>query len=122
MRLTRPARRILKHYRPGEGQVFPFLKGYQLDTPEQVFKALRSRNARINEVLKDIAERAGLSIRLKFHHARHSFASIAQRKGWDVAEISKALGHGDLSTTQKYLAGFSDQDLDGKMDELFGGE
>ncbi len=41
--------------------------------------------------------------------ARHSFATILQRSGAPVSFISEALGHGNVQTTQNYLAGFEDE-------------
>lgn len=39
--------------------------------------------------------------RIRFHDLRHSFASIAHEHGVSILEISKALGHSNISTTTK---------------------
>ncbi len=48
------------------------------------------------------------------HALRHSFATNLQLSGANVAEIKEMMGHSSISTTEKYLHGFS-----GKMEELF---
>ena len=48
------------------------------------------------------------------HALRHSFATNLQLSGASVAEIKEMMGHSNISTTEKYLHGFS-----GKMEELF---
>lgn len=38
--------------------------------------------------------------------ARHSFATILNKRGVDITFISESLGHNSLETTKTYLAGF----------------
>ena len=86
------------------------------------FPYLTRQNRRYNKALQRVAERAAIDSHISFHVAKHSFANIAQRKGWDVAEISQALGHSSLRVTEQYLKGFDDTDLDDKMSKLFDSE
>ena len=37
------------------------------------------------------------------HQLRHYFANERRKAGWDIALISKSLGHKNISTTQTYL-------------------
>jgi len=102
--------------------LFPILEGADLSTEEKRVYAVANQNALVNKYLKKIADQAKLKgISLSFHVARHSFATIALRAGWGVAEISQALGHSSLKVTEQYLKGFDDTDLDDKMETLFGG-
>ena len=124
VKLLPPARKIADYYLGehsgnGEARLFPILEGYDTSTPRKLVGAIGNQNALVNKYLKKIAERAQINAKVSFHVARHTFATIALQKGWDVAEISKMLGHGDLKTTQNYLKAFDHTDLDGKMDALF---
>lgn len=131
VQLLPPALRIARWYldrrqETHEPWLFPLLDGCDLSTPEKKHTAVNRENRRYNRHLQNVAEHAGVTgVHVSFHVARHSFASIAQRKGWDVAEISQALGHSSLKVTEQYLKGFDDTDLDDKMSNLFtsdGGE
>jgi len=88
-----------------EGYVFPFLNG--LDTPQAQFTAKLSLLRALNKSLRKIGENLGLQIDLTTYVARHSFATVMQRSGVSIAEISEALGHAELKTTENYLGGFS---------------
>lgn len=99
--------------------LFPMLQGRSLATARDERNAISSENALTNKYLKKIARAANVEGNLSFHVARHSFAEIARRKGWDVYAISKALAHGDLSITEGYMAGFDSELVDSKMRELF---
>ena len=124
LKLVPPALRIVRHYlssREGssETHLFPILDGYDTSTAQKMVQSIGNQNALVNKYLKKIARRAEIECHLSFHVARHSFASIAQRKGWDVAVISKSLGHSGLKVTENYLAGFDRSDVDDKMSDLF---
>lgn len=130
VQLVPPAQKIVRRFMEGrrgldEPWLFPMLDGQNVSTPDAKHDAVNRENRRYNAALQRVAERAGIDCHLTFHVARHSFASVAQRKGWDVAEISQALGHSSLKVTEQYLKGFDDTDLDDKMSDLFssdGGE
>lgn len=129
LRLIPSAERIARAYlMTASGEVkapgdflFPMLAGpgYDLSTPRGRLNAVASQNTLHNKYLKAIAERAEVSGRLTFHVARHSFADLARRQGWDVYSISKALAHSGLAVTERYLAGFDRELVDAKMDGLF---
>jgi len=105
-----------------EPWLFPMLDGQDVSTPDEKHSAVNRENRRHNAALQRLAERLEIDCHVTFHVARHSFASIAQRRGWDVAEISQALGHSTLKVTEQYLRGFDDTDLDDKMSDLFTGD
>lgn len=68
---------------------------------EYVFDGLYSAGA-TNRVLQDWCFKAGISKKITFHCARHTFAVMMLDLGTDIFTVSKLLGHRDLSTTQVY--------------------
>jgi site-specific recombinase XerD len=62
-----------------------------------------SSNQKMNEYLKEIADLCGISKRLTFHIARHTFATtITLTNGVPIETVSKMLGHKSLKQTQHY--------------------
>lgn len=115
---------IVDRYRPIAGTsdtalVFPLIRERNTLTPRRLVGAVGSRNAVVNRQLKEIARRAGVRCHLSFHIARHSFADFCRRRGWSVYDISKALGHANITVTERYLRGFDADALDDKMTTLF---
>ena len=57
----------------------------------------------MNSYLKDIADQCGISKRISYHSARHTFATtVTLVNGVPIETVSKMLGHTDISTTQIY--------------------
>jgi integrase len=75
----------------GEGYVFATRTG----------TALQARN--VSRSYHRALERAGIEHR-RFHDLRHTFATLLLGKGVDVAVVSKALGHSNVSTTADVYA------------------
>jgi len=62
-----------------------------------------STNQKMNEYLKEIADLCGISKRLTFYVARHTFATtITLSNGVPFETVSKMLGHKSLKETQPY--------------------
>jgi site-specific recombinase XerD len=60
-------------------------------------------NQKMNAYLKEIADVCGITKRLTFHIARHTFATtITLSNGVPIETVSKMLGHRNLKTTQHY--------------------
>lgn len=60
-------------------------------------------NAKMNEYLKEIAERCEINKKMTFHTARHTFATtVTLTNGVPIETVSKMLGHKMLRTTQQY--------------------
>ncbi len=54
--------------------------------------------------VREWVKRAGITKKITFHCARHTFATLALTQGADLYSISKLLGHTSIATTQVYAA------------------
>jgi len=120
VKLTDKANGILEIYVPKEGGdsifVFPFVKGEaDVSTPEKLHKTISRQTARINKHLKTIVEKTSIGKKVSFHVSRHTFATLALRKGMRIEYVSKLLGHTDIQETQVY-AKIVDKELDEAME------
>ena len=101
--------RIIKKYEgvAKDGKVFPMLSKESL-----------------NPHLKKIAKLCGITRNLHFHLARHTFASlICLQYGVPIETVSKAMGHKNVSTTQRYAKVTHDkidQDISALHDTISG--
>lgn len=59
-------------------------------------------NADYNHALKAIGMACGISKPLHSHMARHTFATFALRKGVKIENLSRMLGHTNITQTQRY--------------------
>ena len=94
---------ILTRHKEDTPYLFPVLNHYK-----NYETALRLQNAR----LKQISEMMGLERPLTSYVARHSWASIAKRKGIATQVISESLGHNNEKTTLIYLASLDSHVID----------
>lgn len=62
----------------------------------------RLSNQVYNRELKEIGRKAGLACRLHSHLARHTFATWMLRNGVKVENLSKMLGHTNITRTMRY--------------------
>lgn len=56
----------------------------------------------VNQHIARWVNKAGISKKITFHCARHSFAVMMLSLGADIYTVSKLLGHADIGTTQIY--------------------
>ncbi|MEG2611996.1 MAG: site-specific integrase [Alistipes sp.] len=98
-------RAIIARY-PSENSryLLPILSG---DNPKYE-SALRLHNMR----LKQISELLGLSTVLTSYVARHSWATLAKRKGVALQVISESMGHNNENTTRIYLSSLEKSVID----------
>lgn len=75
-------------------------------------------NGWCNKRLEQLAAAAGISKRVTFHTARHTFATtMTLSQGVAIETISKLLGHKNIRTTQIYAV-ITHSTLDGEMNRL----
>ncbi|WP_295793744.1 site-specific integrase [Mucilaginibacter sp.] len=89
--LLPPALKILDKYEDNirslsDGKVFPTVS-----------------NQKVNSYLKEIADICGITKKVTFHIARHTFATtVTLSNGVPIETVSKILGHTKITTTQIY--------------------
>lgn len=78
-----------------------------------ISKAKRIKKVKddINDSLKDIGERLGLTVPLILNLARHSFGTALKLNGTPTSFITDALGHADGKTTEHYLKSIPDDTI-----------
>jgi site-specific recombinase XerD len=59
-------------------------------------------NADYNRQLKALGQIAGIKTRLHSHLARHTFATLMLRNGAKIENVSRMLGHTNITQTQRY--------------------
>lgn len=65
-------------------------------------KIPKMNNADYNRHLKALGLMAGIKTRLHSHLARHTFATFMLRNGVKIENVSKMLGHTNITQTQRY--------------------
>jgi integrase/recombinase XerD len=70
-----------------------------------------------NRYLKDVADKCGIKKPLKYHSARHTFATMYYRMTHNIVGLQKLLGHSDIKVTMIYTH-IINTDTDKEM-ELF---
>jgi len=68
-------------------------------------------NSGVNQILRRLKARAGVTGRVNPHSFRHNFAREYLRNGGDLATLAALLGHSEISTTAAYYAVFSHDEL-----------
>ncbi|WP_031209541.1 site-specific integrase [Marinobacter sp. EVN1] len=77
------------------------LMGHPSDPQERVFKGLKYSSWHNMELMR-WAMAAGITKKITFHSARHTFAVIQLSRGVDIYSVSRLLGHSELRTTEIY--------------------
>jgi len=70
-----------------------------------------SKNRTIQNSLRSVGEKLKLPFHLTIHVARHTFAVLCLRKGLDIYQISKLLGHSSIVATEKTYAEYIPKDF-----------
>ena len=117
--LSEEALQILRRYAvESKGYLFPILNAQLHKTPLQKQNRIHKMLGKVNKNLKLLAAQFGVEANLTTYVARHSFASVLKKSGVNIALISEALGHSDLTTTQIYLDSFDNEQIDAAMKNL----
>ncbi|MCH5242804.1 MAG: site-specific integrase [Muribaculaceae bacterium] len=109
---------ISKYESHSNGYLFPILDKSIHKTPQQKQNRIHKILVKVNSNLKELAKQLGIEGNLTTYVARHSFASILKKSGTNIALISEALGHSDITTTQIYLDSFDNEQIDDAMKNL----
>lgn len=89
--LNEPAKKTLEKVKKREGNPYVFCGGKQEN----------SHVVNIEKAWQKIRKKANLDD-VRIHDLRHSFASFALKKGLDLYQIAKLLGHRNIRTTTRY--------------------
>ena len=117
--LSEEAIQIIRRYAvESKGYLFPILNAQLHKTPLQKQNRIHKMLGKVNKNLKLLAADLGVEANLTTYDARHSFASVLKKSGVNIALISEALGHSDLTTTQIYLDSFDNEQIDNAMKNL----
>ena len=101
-----------------EDYIFPVLVREKDDINSlTLFRAISSNTAYINRLLKIATNKTGINKNISFHTSRHTFATLALRKGIRLEYVSKLMGHSSVKQTSSY-AKIVNEELDKAM-ELF---
>jgi len=96
--------------------IFPLLKNdVDYSDPEVLFKAIQINNAIVNDNLKTLAVSCKFKKHIHFHTSRHTFATVALKKGMRLEYVSKLMTHSTIKTTEIY-AKIVNEELDKAMD------
>lgn len=87
------------HYIPQDA--VNLLKGLEGKSTDKVFSGLSS-SSYMSTALSQWMLRAGITKRITFHCARHTYATLLLTKGVDIYTVSKLLGHKSIRATQIY--------------------
>lgn len=70
-----------------------------------------SKNRTIQNSLKSVGKKLNLPFNLTIHIGRHTFAVLCLKKGLDIYQISKLLGHSSIVATEKTYAEYLPKDF-----------
>ena len=74
----------------------------------------------VNNLLKIIANEAGIKKHITLHIARHTFGYLADQSGVPLGTIQQLLDHGKMTTTQVYVQSLRRADeLDNAVKDIF---
>ncbi len=110
--ISEPLKALLDIYSQGKEKDDFILNIIKSDDPEKQIRNIRDELRCYNRNLKKIGELSEIRATLTSYVSRHSYVTIAKRKGVPIAVISKALDHTSEEVTQIYLDSFDNDTLD----------
>lgn len=90
------------------GYIFPIIDNKMNEEKQRI--NVQGFTRTINHYLKQYAKGLGITSEVSTNWARHSFASKLMKDNISVEFIRQSLGHNNISTTQKYLSSFEDEE------------
>ena len=79
------------------------VKRYLKDEGIEKGKIFNITRQRLFQIIKDVAQRAGIEKPIHPHTLRHSYAVNYLKKGGNLRNLQLNLGHSNLNTTAQYL-------------------
>ncbi|WP_026449918.1 tyrosine-type recombinase/integrase [Aequorivita capsosiphonis] len=79
------------------------------ETAEQQYRKVKNFIRLNNQHFLKYAKDNGIIEKVSSYWARHSFTTMAIRKGASMEQVGEAVGHTNTKTTQGYFAGFEDE-------------
>lgn len=119
--VTEEANTIIEKYRSKEGSE----EGYVFDiikpgmTEQEIRRNVQNTTRFINQHLKRLAKCCGVSTKVSVQFARHTFTTKLVQGGVTIAQLSEALGHKKITTTQNYIGSFNDESRIQMVSTLF---
>lgn len=109
--ISHKARSLLHKYENHNDSPFliPILDS---DDPAKQHKQMVYRRKTLNKYLRRIARLADINKPITTKVARYTYSNILKNKGISIDHIKELLGHTTTRTTEIYLHGFSDKELD----------
>jgi integrase len=112
--------KVLAHYGPKPGLVFPLLPAnYAALSVQAKFKARKAATTLVWHGLQDCAQLLDLPGRLHSHTARHSLATHTVEATGSIRAAQGMLGHKKESTTERYVRPMLTQQLDNVADSVY---
>ena len=99
-----------------ETYIFPILEVGA--TPVRQYKLIQQETKMINTYIAIVAKKVKIKEKVTSYVSRHSYATVLKRAGVSTEFIKESLGHSNLATTEKYLAGFEDAEQRKNADKL----
>lgn len=98
--------------------LFPVFDARVHKTPQQKANRINKVCNQVNKELKVLADELEIDAEITTYVARHTFATILKRSGVNIGIISELMGHADLTTTEIYLDGFDEEQVEQAMSNL----
>lgn len=109
IRWEKPMQEIIDKYDTSDTPyLLPIIRDMNADERRQYKNAAHL----VNDKLRKLGERLGLTIPLTTYVARHGWASIARSRNIPLSTISEAMGHDSEKTTRIYLASLDTSAVD----------
>ena len=95
--------KIYKRYSDNSDTVFSIIDKKDYANNDSLCKAISSRNAYFNRVLKQLVSDCQIQKSISMHCARHTFATIGLDIGIPIEIMQDILGHKNIRETQIYV-------------------